>query len=92
MANRYLILQNFLVNSNSHSVFKFKGKIKFITVRAYPSEAHFSCFTLGLAPVLTHKHLTWLQKLAGDKYSSVRPKFVHYGQKKFYNIGPRGAS
>ena len=32
MVNKYLVLLNFLVNSNSHSVFKFEGKIKFITV------------------------------------------------------------
>jgi hypothetical protein len=32
MGNKYLILLKFLVHSNSHSVFKFKGKIKFITV------------------------------------------------------------
>jgi Na+/H+-dicarboxylate symporter len=32
MANKYSVLLNFLVNSNSHSVFKFKGKIKFIAV------------------------------------------------------------
>jgi hypothetical protein len=31
-ANRYLVLLKFLENSNSHSVFEFKGKIKFIAV------------------------------------------------------------
>jgi hypothetical protein len=33
--------------------------------------------------------LTRLEKLARDKHSSVLPKFVNYGRKKFYNIGPR---
>ncbi len=32
MANKYLVLLEFLKNLNSHSVFEFKGKIKFITV------------------------------------------------------------
>jgi hypothetical protein len=32
MANRYLALLKFLENFNSHSVFKFEGKIKFIEV------------------------------------------------------------
>ena len=32
MANRYSVLLKFLVYLNSHSVFKFKGKIKFIAV------------------------------------------------------------
>jgi hypothetical protein len=30
--NRYLVLLKFLENSNSHLVFKFKGKIEFIPV------------------------------------------------------------
>jgi hypothetical protein len=30
MVNRYLVLLEFLVNLNSHSVFQFEGKIKFI--------------------------------------------------------------
>ncbi len=25
----------------------------------------------------------------GDKHSSLLQKFINYGQKKFYNIGPR---
>jgi hypothetical protein len=32
MANRYLVLLKFLVNSNSHLNFEFEGKIKFIEV------------------------------------------------------------
>ncbi len=30
MANKYSFLLKFLVNLNSHAVFKFEGKIKFI--------------------------------------------------------------
>jgi hypothetical protein len=36
-------------------------------VRVYPSEAPFRCFNLGLAPGLTPKHLTRLEKLVRDK-------------------------
>jgi len=32
MANRFVVLLEFLVNSNSHLIIKFEGKIKFITV------------------------------------------------------------
>ncbi len=30
-----------------------------------------------------------MKKLAKDKHSSLLQKFVTYGRKKFYNIGPR---
>jgi hypothetical protein len=30
-----------------------------------------------------------MERLAGDKHSSLLQKFVTYGRKKFYNIGPR---
>jgi len=32
MANRYLVLLEFLENLNSHSIFEFEGKIKIIAV------------------------------------------------------------
>ncbi len=32
-----------------------------------------------------------MEELAGDKHSSFLQKFAIYGQKKFYNIGPRTA-
>ncbi len=32
-----------------------------------------------------------LERLAKDKHSSLLRKSVNYGQKKFYNIGPRSA-
>jgi hypothetical protein len=35
MANKYSVLLKILVNSNSHLVFEFEGKIKFITVTQY---------------------------------------------------------
>ncbi len=35
MANKYSVLLELLVNSNSHLVFEFEGKIKFITVTQY---------------------------------------------------------
>jgi hypothetical protein len=39
-----------------------------------------SCFT--------NKHYTRLENLANDKSSNLVQKFVNYGRKKFYNIGP----
>jgi hypothetical protein len=49
MANRYSVLLKFLENSNSHSVLKFKGKIKFIAVTytATVSTMTFTIATLG---------------------------------------------
>jgi hypothetical protein len=41
MVNKYSVLLEFLVNSNSHLVFKFKGKIKFIAVK-YACKCHFT--------------------------------------------------
>ncbi len=35
----------------------------------------------------THKHQTKVEKLAGDKHSSLFKKFVNYGSKKFNKIG-----
>jgi hypothetical protein len=46
------------------------------------------CFT-WVGSWLTHKHYTILERLAGDKHSSLFQKFVAYDCKKFYNIGPR---
>jgi hypothetical protein len=46
--------------------------------------------TLGEAPGLAHKQKTKLERLARYKHSSLLRKFVTYGRKKFYNIGPRG--
>ncbi len=37
---------------------------------------------------LTCNHYTRMDRLARDKHSSLLRKFVNYGQKKFYNIGP----
>ncbi len=38
---------------------------------------------------LTSKHKTGLERLAGDKYSSLLRKFVNYVCKKFYNFVTR---
>jgi len=38
---------------------------------------------------LTHKRYTSLGGLASDKHCSLLQKSINYGQKKFYNIGPR---
>ena len=40
------------------------------------------------APGLAHKQQTRLERLARDKHSCLLQKFVTYGRKKFYNIGP----
>jgi hypothetical protein len=46
------------------------------------------CFTLGLAPGLTHNYYPKLDKLAMEKHSSLLRKSVNYGLKKFYKNGP----
>ncbi len=61
----------------------FVGKAEACT-----SEAPFRCSNLGLAPGLTHKHLTRLERLARDKHSSLLRKSANYGCKKFYSTGP----
>ncbi len=48
----------------------------------------FGSSTLGQAPGLTHKHQNRLERLGKDKHSSLVRKFVNYGRKKFYSIGP----
>jgi len=44
MANRYSVLLEFFENSNSHLVFKFDGKIKFITVTYLKGALNFYVF------------------------------------------------
>ncbi len=46
----------------------------------------FGCSTQEQAPGLAHNRLALFAK---DKHSSLLRKSVNYGQKKFYNIGPR---
>ncbi len=68
MANKYSVLLKFLVNLNSHSVFKFEGKIKFSTCIAWQSLFALSmCILLSLWLTITgcdcHKFilsLLWL--------------------------------
>jgi hypothetical protein len=38
---------------------------------------------------LTHRHYTILERLAGGEQSSLLRKFITYGRKKFYYVGPR---
>jgi hypothetical protein len=52
------------------------------------SGASARCFT-EVGSGLTNNHYTRLERLVRDKHSSLLRKFVNYGQKKFYNIGPR---
>ena len=56
--------------------------------RTYPIEAPFRCSTLRLAPGLALKQKPRLERLARGKHSSLLRKYVNYGRKKFYNIGP----
>ncbi len=46
------------------------------------------CF-ICLGSSLASKYQTRLERSASDKNSSLLRKFVNYGRKKFYNIGPR---
>jgi hypothetical protein len=49
--------------------------------------------TLGIcyvmAPVLTHKHWTRLERLGRDKHASLLRTFTNYGRKKCCKIGPQ---
>ena len=57
--------------------------------RSLPSRgAPERCFT-WVTSCHTRKHYTILERLARDEHSSLLRKFVTYGRKKFYNIGPR---
>jgi hypothetical protein len=59
----------------------FQPSVMFVSkTGSYPSEVPFKCSTLGLAPGLTHKHYTRLEKLARDKHSSLLRKSVNYRQ------------
>ncbi len=55
-------------------------------VGAYPSEIHFRCSALSLAPGLTHKPKTYLERPTTDKLYNLLWTFVTYVRKKFYNI------
>jgi hypothetical protein len=52
--------------------------------RSLPPERCFTCLNSSLA----YKQKTRLERLSRDKHSSFLRKFVNYGQKKFYSIGP----
>jgi hypothetical protein len=53
-------------------------------VGAYLKEAPFKCSDVGKALGLTHQ----LVRPAIERHSSLLLKFVDYGCKKFYKIGP----
>jgi hypothetical protein len=55
MANRYSVLLEFLKNLNSHSVFKFEGKIKFIAVTYFKQEKKFCVFGLNPSTKIIRK-------------------------------------
>jgi hypothetical protein len=56
-------------------------------VGAYLIETPIGCYTLGLAPGLTHKLSTRQEKLARDKYSSLLRTLVNNSLEKYSNIG-----
>ncbi len=62
----------------------FVGKARNLPQNGAPER----CF-ICIGSSITSKYQTSLERLARDKHSSVLRKFVNYGQKKFYNIGPR---
>ncbi len=78
-------------HSNLFKTFVNSGRKKFFEGKAgaYPSETPLRCTTLGWASSLTHNQMTRLERLARDKHFSLLRKFVIYGRKKFYIIGPR---
>jgi hypothetical protein len=47
-----------------------------------PSEALYRCSTLGYAPDLIHKYQAMMERLAGDKRSSLLQTFENFGRKK----------
>jgi hypothetical protein len=51
---------------------------------AHMSEAPFGYPTLGLAPGLTLKHYTRLERLAREQHYRLLQKLLNYGHKKFY--------
>ncbi len=61
----------------------FVGKARSLPQRATPDKM----FHLGRLQPHSRTFIQ-LEKLAKDKHSSLLQKFVNYGQKKFYNIGP----
>ncbi len=56
--------------------------------RSLPYSNAIQRFFNRVSSCFTNRHQTWLERLALDKHSSLLRKFVNYGRKKFYNIGP----
>jgi hypothetical protein len=42
----------------------------------------------SMSRLLTSPTKTRLERLARNRHSSLLQKFINYGEKKFYNIGP----
>jgi hypothetical protein len=57
----YLVLLQFLINSNSHSVFKLEGKIKFIAVTYMEVEGKLS--TIDLLELTSSDELLFILKI-----------------------------
>jgi hypothetical protein len=57
--------------------------------RSLPYSVAPQSFFNRVGSCFTNRHWTRLEKLALGKHSSLLQKFVNYGRKKFYNIGPR---
>jgi hypothetical protein len=52
----------------------------------YLGGVHIRCSSLGLVPILIHKHWAKLERLVGDKHSNLICAFLNYRLKKF--LGP----
>ncbi len=61
----------------------FVGKARSLPLSGAPER----CFT-WVGSWLICKHYTILERLSRDEHSILLQKFVTYGYKKFYNIGP----
>ncbi len=83
-------LQIFVISQSVHPSKPLQDTIVFAgKARAFPSGIPFRYSTLGQAPGLAHKQYHRLERLARGKHYSSLQKFVTYGRKKFYIIGPR---
>ncbi len=97
----YLQLQNSPSAWCLRNITFYDGKLRIFVIsqsvcpwQAFPAQSNVCCqgqpercFT-WVGSGLTHKHQTRLEKLGKDKRSSLLRKFVTYGRKKFYRIGP----
>ena len=74
MANRYSVLLKFLENLNSHLVFKFKGKVKFIAVTKLWIQPQ-QCISQLVLPIVNCRNDVWPNVIAsGLKLKWLWPK------------------